>query len=140
MQPSGLDAVRGTFRAVAETIVPELAESDTDTWHALDQTVESVLAERDDTVRRQLKRFLRALDILSIISHRRRFARLTRQDRTALLERLGASRFVIIRRGVWGLKTLIFMGYYTQPAVQQALGYRAHRDGWRARRALQTQQ
>jgi hypothetical protein len=26
------------------------------------------------------------------------------------------------------------MGYYTQPAVQQAIGYRAHPDGWNLRR------
>ncbi len=30
--------------------------------------------------------------------------------------------------------TLVFLGYYTQPGVQAALGYRAHPDGWQARR------
>jgi hypothetical protein len=32
------------------------------------------------------------------------------------------------------VRTLVFMGYYTREDVQGALGYRAHADGWSARR------
>ena len=38
--------------------------------------------------------------------------------------------FRLIRRGVWGLRTLVLMGYYTQPEVIAGLGYRADRAGW----------
>jgi hypothetical protein len=40
----------------------------------------------------------------------------------------------LLRRGVWGLRTLVFLGYYTRPEVQMTLGYRASARGWVTRR------
>ena len=37
------------------------------------------------------------------------------------------------RSGIWGLRTLVFLGYYTRDDVAAFIGYRAHRDGWSAR-------
>ena len=41
---------------------------------------------------------------------------------------------LLFRRGVWGLRTLVMMGWYTNPSVIAALGYRASAAGWEARR------
>jgi hypothetical protein len=40
----------------------------------------------------------------------------------------------LLRRGVWGLRTLVFLGYYARADVQTTLGYRATGRGWMARR------
>ena len=39
-----------------------------------------------------------------------------------------------VRRGFWGLRTLVFMGYYARPEAAAAIGYRADVRGWEARR------
>jgi hypothetical protein len=40
----------------------------------------------------------------------------------------------LVRRGVWGLRTLVFLGYYARPEMQTTLGYRANARGWAVRR------
>ena len=37
-----------------------------------------------------------------------------------------------IRCGFWGLRTLVFLGYYGRPSGVQATGYRADPRGWEA--------
>ena len=51
-----------------------------------------------------------------------------------MLETLQDAPVLLLRRGIWGLRTLAFMGYYTRPDAQRAIGYRADPRGWEARR------
>jgi hypothetical protein len=37
---------------------------------------------------------------------------------------------MLLRRGLWGIRTLAFMGYYIQESVREAIGYRASPEGW----------
>lgn len=129
-----LAPVRATFRAVAETVVPEAASLDADGWRAMHDRVEEALSSRPEGVRRQLVTFLRLVEYLPLLRHFRRFSHLAPAARTEVLERLERSRRLALRRGVWGVRTLVFLGYYTRVEVQEDLGYRAHRDGWSARR------
>jgi hypothetical protein len=41
---------------------------------------------------------------------------------------------LLLRRGSWGLRTLVLMGYYGRPDAKQEIGYRADPRGWEARR------
>ena len=41
-----------------------------------------------------------------------------------------------LRVGVWGLRTLVFVGYYTDPNVQTQLGYHPRPEGWAAIRGV----
>ena len=134
MSESVLAPVQATFRAVAETVVPEATSLSADRWRELQQVVESALASRPDAMRRQLVTLLRLIEYLPIPRHFRRFSRLAPVARVTVLRTLEWSRYSLLRRGFWGLRTLIFMGYYTRDDVQGALGYRAHVDGWSARR------
>ncbi len=130
-----LTPVRATFRAVAETVVPETASLDADGWREMHDLVEGALWSRPESVRRQLVTFLRLVEYLPLARHFHRFSRLAPAARTEVLSRLERSGRLVLRRGMWGVRTLVFLGYYTRPAVQESLGYRAHRDGWSARRA-----
>lgn len=131
-----LEPVRATFRAVAATVVPETLALDTDGWATLESAVERALAARPERVRAQLVTFLRLIEYLPIARVVGRFSRLDASRRTLVLRRLEKSPILLIRRGFWGLRTLVMLGYYTQPEVQAAIGYRAHPDGWAARRRL----
>lgn len=134
MSGSVLAPVQATFRAVAETVVPEAAALASDQWRELQDVVEAALAARPEATRRQLVTFLRLIEYLPVLRHFRRFSRLSPTARTATLEQLERSPRLTVRRGIWGLRTLVFMGYYTRGDVQAALGYRPHADGWSARR------
>lgn len=129
-----LDPVRLPFRAAAKAFIPELAEAPPATWERLEATVERALGDRPPAMRRQLVLFIRILDLLALFRHGRRLTSLPAAQRTRLLDRLSRASLLLLRRGVWGLRTLVQMGYYTQPEVQTAIGYRANAAGWEARR------
>lgn len=128
-----LDPVRLPFRAAAKAFIPELAEAPPATWERLEATVERALGDRPPAMRRQLVLFLRILDLLARLRHGRPLTGLTPAQCTRLLEGLSRSPLLLIRRGVWGLRTLAQMGYYTQSEVHAAIGYRASAAGWEAR-------
>ncbi len=130
-----LPPIRATFRAVAATVVPETVALDDDGWATLEATVERALAARPEKLRRQLVLFVRVLEFLPIFTERGRFSRLGPEPRHRVLKRLELAPSLLVRRGFWGLRTLVLLGYYTQPAIQVRIGYRAHPDGWSARRS-----
>ena len=134
MTGSVLAPVRSTFRLVAVTVVPEAASLVPDEWGEVESIVERALSSRPEAMQRQLVTFLRIIEFLPLLRHGSRFSRLSAGHRTTILTRLQNSSIAKIRRGFWGLRTLIFMGYYVRPEVQAALGYRADPRGWSARR------
>lgn len=121
------------LRAVVVTAVPEAATLTDAGWRDAEAIMARALAARPAGVRRQVGLFLRALDVVSIVRHGRPLTALGPAERTRLLESLSQSRLLLLRRGVWGLRTLAFMGYYARPEAAQAIGYRASAAGWDAR-------
>ena len=136
MSGSVLAPVRATFRAVAETVVREAASLSPEGWRELEAEVEAALAPRPEAMQRQLVTFLRVIEYLPLLKRFRRFSRLPLDARTEILRGFESSTRPLFRRGMWGLRTLVFLGYYTRDDVQGALGYRAHANGWSARRTL----
>jgi hypothetical protein len=134
LQTSVLETVRPTFRAVAHVVVPETRSLSAAEWTALEAAVERALAGRPPEVRKQLAAFLRLIEYLPIPRYGARLSNLRDDRATTVLRWLERSKVLLIRRGVWGLRTLVMLGYYTQPEVQHAIGYRAHPDGWNRRR------
>lgn len=133
MAESTLHDVREIFHAAAETVVPELARQPASVRAEVETVVERALADRPPPLRRQLVAFLRLLNLFSLLRFGRRLTRLDPARRARLLTALQDSPVLLLRRGVWGLRTLIFLGYYTRPAAAAEIGWRAHREGWSAR-------
>jgi hypothetical protein len=128
-----LEPVRSIFQAVATVMVPELRSAGPTTWTELEAEVERALAARPALVARQLTSFLRLVDWWGVPRYGRRLTKLDDTKRLALLESLERHPLLLIRRGVWGVRTLVFLGYYTRDDVAAFIGYRGHRDGWSAR-------
>jgi hypothetical protein len=122
------------FRALMTAIVPEAATLDAAAWQEAENIIARALAERSAGVRRQLAVFLLLLEAIALVRHQRRLLSVAPPDRYKLLESLSKSRFILLRRGVWGIRTLAFMGYYARPAAARAIGYRASPGGWWTRR------
>ena len=133
MSPATLWSVSHILRAVATAVVPESATLDARAWGELESVIARALADREPRVRQQIAAFLRFLQFLPFARHGKTLTGLSASERTAFLESVERSPVMIIRRGFWGVRTLIFMGYYTRDDVGAAIGYRAHRDGWAAR-------
>jgi hypothetical protein len=129
-----LSPVRPTFRALAATIVPEAASLEPDQWLELEAIVESYLARRPETIRRQMRSFITLLGVAPLFRYGRTFAALDPQRRTRLLSGVQNSSITLVRRGFWGLRTLVHLGYYSRAAAAREIGYRATARGWEARR------
>jgi hypothetical protein len=131
---SQLSGVRRPFRALACVFIPETAGADEAAWGRLESIVAGALAARPSAIARQVLLFIRILDALSVLRYGRGLASLDPARRTRLVESIATSPVLLLRRGVWGLRTLVQMGWYGQPGIQRSLGYRATAAGWEAPR------
>jgi hypothetical protein len=122
------------FRAICVAIVPEAAALDDEEWRELEQIVHHALATRPAAMRRQLELFVRLLDLVARLRTRRTLSGLAPRERWAVLDTLSKSKLLLVRRGIWGLRTVVFMGYYARPRAALAIGYRASAAGWTALR------
>jgi hypothetical protein len=133
LSQTALKGVRNPFRALVATFVPEAADLSPAEWRDGEALAEGLLAARPAAVRRQVRMLVRAVDILALLRGGRRLARLDPTARIRLLESLQDSPSLLLRRGIWGLRTLAFLVYYGRPEGRAAVGYRASPTGWEAR-------
>jgi hypothetical protein len=117
------------------TVVPTAASLDENGWADLERIVEDTLASRPARMRRQLQLLIRTIQLMPIARYGRPFTALDAARRTRVLRALESSPLLLLRRGLWGLRTLVFAGYYARPAAAAEIGYRAHVRGWAARDA-----
>ncbi len=129
-----LPSIRPILRAIGVTVVPEASRLDEAEWAALERVVADALAARPRAIRRQVLLFIRLVQWLPLLRHGRRFTQLNAVRRTRFLETLQNSAILLLRRGCWGLRTLLLMGYYGRPEAARAIGYAADPRGWEARR------
>jgi len=121
------------FRALAATIVPEASHLDEKGWADLAAIIERALADRPPAVKRQLGALVSALEWMPVARWGRRFTALDEARRARFLASVEDAPLLLLRRGFWGLRTLVFMGYYARPEAAKEIGYRASAGGWEAR-------
>lgn len=100
---------------------------------ALEDIVRGALEPRPRALQRQFILLVRMIDWLALLRYGRRFAALDPDHRHRFLAQLQNAPLLLVRRGIWGLRTLLLMGYYGRPAAGRAIGYRADPRGWQAR-------
>lgn len=122
--------------ALASRIVPPVETLDDAATEEFFAILETALAERPPAMRRQFALFLRVIQVLSIATRLRTFGRLGPESRDRLLASIERSPIPILRKGFWGLKTLLAMGFYTQPRFHASLGYQPRLRGGGLRAAL----
>ena len=91
-----------------------------------------LLAQEPVALQRQLRLFVRILWWLPLLTHLRTMGTLTPAQRLRTLNWLQDCGVTKLRLGLWGLRTLLFLGWYGDPAVQAKLGYRPNVAGWDA--------
>ncbi|MBI2223203.1 MAG: gluconate 2-dehydrogenase subunit 3 family protein [Acidobacteria bacterium] len=115
--------------SVGERIAPGLHDLDAAGRRRVAAIVERAVAARPPRVRRQLSAFLHLLRWLPAARYGRPFDRLRGAQQDAVLRWFHDSPLAPFRHGFWGVKTLIFMGYYGRPEAAAEIGYRPARAG-----------
>ncbi|NIP79093.1 MAG: hypothetical protein GWM90_07770, partial [Gemmatimonadetes bacterium] len=77
-----------------------------------------------------IRLLIRVLDALPLFRYGRRLRSLPRAKRQRFLERIQSSRIYKLRQGFWGLRSLIYMGYYARAEASVEIGYGARLRGW----------
>ena len=121
------------FRAVLTTVVPDAATLDGAAWTEIDAVISGQLAQRPPALRRQLGALLALVQWLPLVRYGRPFTALDAARRARVLAALERAPLLLLRRGIWGLRTLALLGYYARPAAAHDIGYRGDPRGWEAR-------
>jgi hypothetical protein len=117
------------IEAVARRVVPEVAELDRSGTTRFFEIIDRLLATRPAPVRRQLAGFLGLIHWLPVLRYGRPYEALPPARQDAVLRWLQECPIGLLQKGFWGLKTIIFMGYYGQPEIAQQIGYTPVQDG-----------
>ena len=117
------------FLDVGRRVVPPLAgllQADLDRFGAI---VVAALAGRPPAIRRQFAVFLSAIRWAPVLRYGAPFTRLSAERKDEVLRWLMDAPFARLRSGFWGLRALVFMGYYGRPEAWPAVRYAPSFDG-----------
>ena len=120
---------RDFFLALAARIVPESTSLDAEACGRMLALVEEALSTRPAATARELALFLRVLRWLPALRYGRPLDRLGPPAQDAALRWFQDSPVTLFRKGFWGVKTLVYLGYYGRPEAAQAIGYRPSTNG-----------
>lgn len=113
------------FWTVAQRVVPALGDCERSQAATFKMAVQAALTTRPPAIVAQFSKFLKLLNILPVIRYGHCFTSLSEVQQDAVISWLESAPIGLLRRGTWGVKTIIFMGYFGQPAVGRSLGYGA---------------
>ncbi|MBI4063763.1 MAG: hypothetical protein HY401_05625 [Elusimicrobia bacterium] len=93
------------------------------------EIIEGTLSGKPVKLQKQFKVFLIVIKILSFLRFGRIFERLGASQQEVILHFLQDGPIVIFRKGFWGLKALIFMGYYGRQKIGPEIHYTPSKRG-----------
>ena len=113
----------GLFLTIAERIAPGIDDLDVSGRAEFLHLIDNAFAPREPGVRRQFQLFLFLLRWLPFLRFGAPLDRLAEQKQIRVLRWFEGKAFVLLRKGFWGLKTLVYLGYYGQAAVSRKMHY-----------------
>ena len=108
---------------LAARIVPESAGAPPQVTDPLLATVDEELRPRPRLQQLEFKLLLFAIRWMTVPFTLHRFERLPGERQDRWLGFLENAPLTLLRVGIWGLKTLVFLGYYTQDGVLRRIVY-----------------
>ena len=108
---------------LAARIVPESAGAPPEVTEPLLAAVDEELRPRPRLQQLEFKLLLFAIRWMTVPFTLHRFERLPGERQDRWLGFLENAPLTLLRVGIWGLKTLVFLGYYTQDGVLQRIVY-----------------
>ncbi|MBI5528032.1 MAG: hypothetical protein HY897_17000 [Deltaproteobacteria bacterium] len=117
------DSQAAFLLAVARRVVPAVATLDPGGTERFWRLIDDALNIKPPAILARFKFFLLILRWAPALVFFRPLDRLGPGTQDGVLRWLQSSPIRLLRVGVWGLKTLCFMGYYGQPEVAAGIGY-----------------
>ena len=117
------------LQVLAARIVPETAELDAAGLSRFFAIIDKALQDRPASVRRQFATFLGVLRWVSLFRYGGPLETLRAERQDAVLRWFEDCPVSLLRKGFWGLKAMVFMGYYGQPETNELVGYAPDFDG-----------
>ena len=117
------------LHTLAARIVPETSALDEAGAGRFFGIIDNALQERKPEVRRQFAVFLGVVRWAALFRYGSAFERLRAERQDAVLRFFEDCPVSLLRKGFWGLKAMVFMGYYGQPETNQLVGYAPECDG-----------
>ncbi len=117
------------LQVLAARIVPETTDLDAAGLSRFFGIIDEALQDRPASVRRQFATFLGALRWAPLARYGSPFEKLRVDRQDAVLRWFEGCPVSLLRIGVWGLKSMVFMGYYGQPETNELVGYSPEFDG-----------
>jgi hypothetical protein len=97
--------------------------------HAMLSLIDGTLASRTPAMRRQFRLFLLAMRWLPCLRYLRPLDRLDGARQDAALRWFQDHPLQVVRGGFWGVRTLLLLGFYGQPATAPLIAYTPSTDG-----------
>jgi len=123
------DREREFLAALGHALVPPTRGMSPERQARFFAIIDTMLAARPRRTVRLLRIFLAFVRWFPLLRFGGRLDRLDGERQTAALHWFQDSPLASIRTGFWGVKTLVYMGYYAQPDVAEELGYTPSRNG-----------
>ncbi len=114
---------RRTLWTLATQVVPPCADLEQPARDEMMRLIDVAVTQRSATMQRQLGLFLRVIRLAAIVRGLRKLENLPPERLASLLSWLERNPIGLVRKGFWGVKALILMGYYGQGPIKDALGY-----------------
>jgi len=114
---------------LAGRIVPEFSDLDAVRKARFFALVDEALQDRPTGVRGQFGSFLGLLRWAPLLRFGGSFERLSEGRQDGVLRWFEDCPVSLLRKGFWGLKVLVFMGYYGQAESWETVGYAPEFDG-----------
>jgi len=111
------------LQVLAARIVPETIELDAAGLSRFFGIIDEALQDRPASVRRQFATFLGVLRWAPLARYGSPLEKLRAERQDAVLRWFEDCPVSLLRKGFWGLKAMIFMGYYGQPETNELVGY-----------------
>jgi hypothetical protein len=117
------------LQVLAARIVPETTELDATGLGRFFGIIDGALLNRPAPVRRQFATFLGLLRWAPVARYGSPLDMLRAERQDAVLRWFEDCPVGLFRKGFWGLKAMVFMGYYGQPETNELVGYAPDFDG-----------
>jgi len=117
------------LQVLAARIVPETTELDGAGLARFFGIIDKALLARPPEVRRQFGTFLALIRWAPLFRYGSPLERLRPEKQDAVLRWFEDCPIGLLRKGFWGLKGMVFMGYYGQPETNHLVGYAPEFDG-----------
>lgn len=119
----------GFLLLIGVRIAPGLGRLDERERERVRAIIERAIAMRPPAVRRQLGAFLNLVRWAPVVRYGAPFDRLAPARQDAVLRWFQDAPIGRLRSGFWGVKTLVYMGYYGRGGTGEEIGYRPSRSG-----------